>query len=94
MNGRVLLSAEDLHAPEIEIKNSAESLIYMSEKALKDAGEKVKPEDKKSIEEKIVSLREISRSEKADMEAIKKASQELSIEIQKIGEALYKEEKK
>jgi len=74
---------------EIEIKNNAESLVYMSEKALKDAGEKVKSEDKKIIEEKIASLREISRSEKADIEAIKKASQELSTEIQKIGEAMY-----
>ena len=83
---------------EIEIKNSAESLIYMSEKAIKDAGDlpdgkagKIKPEDKKLIEEKIVSLRDISRSEKADIEAIKKATQELSTEIQKIGQAMYQE---
>ena len=86
---------------EIEIKNSAESLIYMSEKAIKDAGDlpdgkagKIKPEDTKVIEEKIVSLREISRSEKADIEAIKKASQELSTEIQKIGQAMYQNSSK
>ena len=72
---------------EIEVKNSAESLIYMSEKALKDAGEKVKPEDKKLIEEKIDVLKKIKDS--SDVEAIKKASQELSTEIQKIGQAMY-----
>ena len=75
---------------EIEIKNSAESLIYMSEKALKDAGDKIKPEDKKTIEEKIEALKKVK--DDSDIDAIKKASQELSTESQKIGEALYKKE--
>ncbi|MFH1990503.1 MAG: molecular chaperone DnaK, partial [Patescibacteria group bacterium] len=75
---------------EIEIKNSAESLVYMSEKAIKDAGDKVKPEDKKTIEEKIDALKKVKDG--TDIEATKKASQELSTEIQKIGEALYKKE--
>ncbi len=77
---------------EIEIKNSAESLVYMSEKAIKNAGEKIKPEDKKLIEEKIEALKKIKDGN--DLEAIKKASQELSQEIQKIGQAMYKEEAK
>jgi len=77
---------------EIEIKNSAESLVYMSEKALKDAGEKVKPEDKKAIGEKIEALKKVKDG--SDIDAIKKASQELSTEIQKIGQAMYKEEAK
>ena len=75
---------------EIEVKNSAESLVYMSEKAIKDAGDKVKPEDKKLIEEKIEALKKVKDG--SDINAIKKASQELSTEIQKIGEALYKKE--
>jgi len=75
---------------EIEIKNSAEALVYMSEKAVKDAGDKIKPEDKKLIEEKIEALKKIKDG--SDIDAIKKASQELSTEIQKIGEALYKKE--
>jgi len=77
---------------EIEVKNSAESLVYMSEKAIKDAGDKVKPEDKKLIEEKIEALKKVKDG--SDIDAIKKASQELSTEIQKIGEALYKKEAK
>ncbi len=82
---------------EIEIKNSAEALVYMSEKAVKDTGDlpdgkagKIKPEDKKLIEEKIEALKKVKDG--SDMDAIKKASQELSTEIQKIGEALYKKE--
>ena len=87
----------DIHAAEdakkkeeIEVRNTAESLIYMSEKSLKDAGEKVKPEDKKIIEEKIETLKKVKDS--TDTEAIKKASAELSTEVQKIGESLYKKE--
>jgi len=72
---------------EIEVKNSAESLVYMSEKAVKDAGDKIKPEDKKLIEEKIEELKKVKDG--GDIDAIKKASQELSTEIQKIGQALY-----
>ncbi len=72
---------------EIEIKNSAEALIYMSEKAIKDAGDKIKPEDKKLIEEKIEALKKVKDG--SDIDAIKKASQELSTEIQKIGQAMY-----
>jgi len=75
---------------EIEARNNAESLIYMSEKSLKDAGENVKSEDKKNIEEKIETLKKVKDS--ANTEAIKKASAELSTEVQKIGESLYKKE--
>ena len=86
-------AAEDTKKKEeIEARNAAESLIYMSEKSLKDAGEKVKPEDKKTIEEKIESLKKIKDG--SDIESIKKASSELSLEIQKIGEALYQSSNK
>ena len=84
-------AAEDTKKKEeIEARNAAESLIYMSEKSLKDAGDKVKPEDKKTIEEKIEALKKVKDG--ADIDTIKKASAELSSEIQKIGEALYKKE--
>jgi molecular chaperone DnaK len=72
---------------EIEIKNNAETLVYMSEKAVKDAGDKIKPEDKKTIEEKIEALKKVK--DDTDIDAIKKASQELSTEIQKIGQTMY-----
>ena len=84
-------ASEDAKKKEdIEVKNSAESMIYMSEKSLKDNGEKIKPEDKKTIEEKVEALKKVKDG--TDIEAIKKASTELSLEIQKIGEALYKKE--
>lgn len=85
-----------LHAEEdrkrrenIEIKNMADNLIYASEKSLRDAGDKVPLDIKKSIEEKIETLKKVKES--FDISAIKTASDDLSREIQKIGEAMYKQ---
>ena len=71
----------------IDIKNHADTLVYSTEKALKDAGDKIKKDDKKAIEEKIKALKDIK--DKDDLEAIKKAIEELSRSAQKIGEAVY-----
>ncbi|PIT92397.1 MAG: molecular chaperone DnaK [Candidatus Harrisonbacteria bacterium CG10_big_fil_rev_8_21_14_0_10_42_17] len=70
----------------IEAKNMAENLIYTSEKALKDAGEKVNDEIKKPIEEKIENLKSVKDG--TDIETIKSGIEELSKEIQKLGPAM------
>ena len=73
----------------VEVKNSADTLIYSTEKIVREAGDKVKEEDKKVIEEKIEALKKIKDGD--DTEAIKKASEELSQESQKIGAAMYQQ---
>ncbi len=73
---------------EIDAKNMAEQLVYTSEKALKDGGDKVPAELKKSVEDKIAALKKERESGSAD--TIKKASEELSTELSKIGEAMQK----
>lgn len=84
----------ELHAEEdkkkreaIEVKNMAETMIYTTEKMLKENEAKVKPEDKVSIEAKITALKQIKDGE--DLEAIKKAADELATEAQKVGASLY-----
>ncbi len=72
---------------QVEIKNTAETMIFTTEKALKDAGDKVDEKTKKSVEEKLEALKKIKDSD--DIEAIKKASEELTTEAQKIGQAMY-----
>ncbi|MFA5948277.1 MAG: molecular chaperone DnaK [Candidatus Gracilibacteria bacterium] len=72
----------------IEIKNTADTLIYTSEKTLKDAGDKIKPEDKTAVEDKITALKEVQKND--NIEEIKSKTQELSELIQKIGGELYK----
>ena len=71
----------------VEVKNMAETMIYTTEKMLKDVGDKAKEEDKKVVEEKMAALKALNDSD--DIEAIKKAADELATEAQKVGAALY-----
>ena len=71
----------------VEIKNTAETLIFSTEKALKEAGDKISVDKKKPVEEKIEALKKVKEGD--NIEEIKKASEELSSEAQKIGQELY-----
>ncbi|MFA6256963.1 MAG: molecular chaperone DnaK [Candidatus Paceibacterota bacterium] len=71
-----------------EVKNTAEMIIYTAEKAVKDAGDKISAELKTEVEAKITALRGVKDG--TDGEAIKKATEELSAEMSKIGEAMNK----
>lgn len=73
----------------IEVKNMGETMIYTTEKMLKDAGNKVTDEDRKPVLEKLDILKEAMKTE--DIEMIKKAADELATTAQKIGEAMYKQ---
>lgn len=81
--------AEDKKKREIvDTKNLGEQMAYTAEKALKDAGDKVPADVTASVEEKIKALRETLT--KDSLEDIKKASEALSTEMSKIGEAMNK----
>ncbi|OGY31002.1 MAG: molecular chaperone DnaK [Candidatus Andersenbacteria bacterium RIFCSPHIGHO2_02_FULL_45_11] len=73
----------------IETKNMGEQAVYMTEKALKEAGDKVDAETKKAVEEKVAALKTALSG--TDSEAIKKATDELLAASQKIGEQMYKD---
>lgn len=86
----------ELHAEEdkkkkefVETRNHAESLIFQSEKTLKEAGDKVPEDIKKPVQEKVDALKKILENKEASTEEVKKASDELSELIQKIGAAMY-----
>lgn len=74
----------------VELRNKAESLVFQSEKTLKDAGDKVKEDTKKPIQEKIDELKKILENKEATPEELSKSYEELSSEIQKVGAELYK----
>lgn len=85
----------ELHAEEdkkkkeiVDIKNTAEMTMYTAEKAIKDAGDKIPAELKTEVEGKISALKTVKDG--TDGEAIKKATEELSAEMSKIGEAVAK----
>ncbi len=72
----------------VETKNIAEQLTYTAEKSLKDAEGKIEETTKKMVEDKIAELKKVKDGD--DLEAIKNATSALSTEIQKIGEAMMK----
>ncbi|MBP9751624.1 MAG: molecular chaperone DnaK [Candidatus Moranbacteria bacterium] len=84
----------ELHADEdkrkkelIEARNLADTLTYSTEKALKDAGDKLTAEEKKPVEDAVTELNKVKNGD--DLEAIKKATENLSQAAQKIEEKLY-----
>ena len=86
----------ELHAEEdkkkqeiISVRNMADSLIYTTEKTIRDAGDKISADVKKEIEEKIEALKKVKDSDK--IEEIKNKTQELSQTIQKVGAEMYKQ---
>ncbi len=80
---------------EIEVKNTADHIIYSAEKAVKDNRDKVSAEIVTGVEAKITALRTLkdagATGATVDLEAIKKATEELSTEMSKIGEAMAKD---
>jgi molecular chaperone DnaK len=73
----------------VEARNMADTLIYAVEKTIKDAGDKIMPEDKKNVEEKLDALRKVKDGEV--VEEIQKTTQDLSEAIGKISASLNKE---
>ncbi|MFH0853471.1 MAG: molecular chaperone DnaK [bacterium] len=74
----------------IELQNQAEALVYSSEKAVKDAGDKVSDDIKKEVEEKIEALKKVQKSDNAS--ELKTAVDELNQTVQKIGQAMYSQQ--
>ena len=74
----------------IETKNSADQVVYLAEKSLKDAGDKVGEDIKKEVQEKVDALKAVKDGE--DIEATKSAMTDLNTVLQKIGEAMYKQD--
>ena len=84
-------AAEDAKKKElIDVKNQAESLIFTTEKAMRDLGDKVDAEEKKKVEEKLEALKKVKDGD--DKAAIQTATQELQQAAQKIGEQMYKQQ--
>ena len=82
-------AAEDAKKKEmVDMKNSAEMLIYSAEKALKDNDAAISQEIKDSVNAKVAALRSEKDNVGATEESLKKATEELSTEMSKIGEAM------
>ena len=83
-------AAEDKAQKEaVDVKNQAESIIFQSEKALNELGDKVTAEEKAPITEKIEALRKSVAG--GNTEEIKKGTEELQKAFYAISEKLYQQ---
>lgn len=74
---------------QVEIRNQSDQLLYQTEKTLKDLGDKVDSELKQETETKQELLREALTGN--DVEAMKKASEELTEVLHKLSTKLYEQ---
>ena len=71
----------------IETKNNADQLVYQTEKQLEELGDKISADDKAKITAKLDALKAVKDGE--DLEAIKKATEELTQEFYAISSKMY-----
>ncbi|MBR1404215.1 MAG: molecular chaperone DnaK [Treponema sp.] len=72
----------------IDVKNEADSLVYQTEKSMKELGDKVKDADKQAIEDAVAALKKALESNntediKAKTEALKNVSYKIAEEVYK-----------
>ena len=85
-----LHAAEDTRKKEeAEVRNSADSLAYSTDKTLREQGEKIPAPMKQDVEGKLQALRTALQGK--DTEAVRKAVAELSEAVQKMGAAVYQQ---
>ncbi len=84
----------EMHADEdkkkrdaIEARNHADSMVYSTEKSLKEHGDKIDAVEKGNIENKLAELKKLMEGE--DAEAIKKGTDELAQASHKLAEVMY-----
>ena len=74
---------------EADVKNEAESMIFATEKAIKDLGDKVDEKDKKDAEEKMEELKKAMEAN--DTDDIKKKTESLNEVAMKLATKVYEE---
>ena len=76
----------------VDARNQADSIIFSTEKSLKEHGDKISEDEKKAIEAGISDLRNALKG--TDTEEVKKKTQDLIQVSMKLGEAVYKSQQK
>ena len=81
--------ADEKRKEEAEVRNDADSMIFQTEKALKDLGDKVDSKDKEEAEDKIKELKEALEGN--DIDEIKKLKDELQEKTMALATKVYEE---
>jgi len=91
-----MTKAAEQHAEEdkkrrevIDMKNQADQMVYATENTLKEHGEKIPAEERAKVESAINNLKEVIKGE--DLDAIKKAMENVSTASQTLGKIMYEQ---
>lgn len=76
------------HREDVELKNAADTLVYTTERTLKESGDKIPQETKSKIESELEQLKKAIADD--DMESIRKFMEEVKEASYKMSEELYK----
>jgi len=74
---------------EVEARNQADGLVFMAEKTLKEAGDKVDKDVKEKVEAEVKNVKELLKKEDTTKEQFDEASKKLSEVLQQVGAAMY-----
>jgi len=84
-------AAEDAkRKEEVEARNAADTLAYTAEKTLREQKDKIPSELNQEVESKVAAVR--SALQGSDIEALRRATQELNGVLQKVGAAIYQQQ--
>ena len=81
--------ADEKRKEEAEVRNNADSIVFATEKAISDLGDKVSEDDKKNAEEKLEAAKKAL--EGTDIEEIKKTSEELNKVAMDLAQKVYEQ---
>ena len=87
-DAEAMAAADKAKREEAEIRNNATSLIYSTEKSLKEVGDKADPATRADVEAALTELR--TKNDNGTAAEIKAASEKLQQASYKLAEALYK----
>jgi len=83
-------SEDSKRKDEVETRNTADNLAYTAEKTLRDNKDKISDDLNKEVEAKVKAVKDALQG--TDIEAIRKATQELNETMQKVGSAVYQQQ--
>ena len=81
--------ADEKRKAEAEVRNNADSIVFATEKALADLGDKVSEDDKKNAEEKLEAAKKAL--EGTDIDTIKNTSEELNKVAMDLAQKVYEQ---
>ena len=81
--------ADEKRKEEAEVRNNADSIVFATEKALSDLGDKITDEDKKNAEEKLEAAKKAL--EETDIDTIKNTSEELNKVAMDLAQKVYEQ---